>query len=263
MYLSQLPLSSGSFFRSHSDYQKLWTTDKQHLAAPIKNRWVLNLCLVKGFNAIVTSHSNVLGLKKQAFSQEFFHNFELSLKYDLLYAVVSEETGVKPIKPCFRSEKRHPCVHFRGIHTIHTHIYTYKIYPILHYPPLIPSRSLARQLLFHIIIIIILYCYFCSFLKLLLLLSYAIIITLLLLLLFYFYSTSILLLLLSFVSLVWFWCWESYHLISYFSFHPLLSEISLIELLHNLSCADEVVKVGWCAYEEAISCLRYCMLVLN
>ncbi len=43
-------------------------------------------------------------------------------------------------------EKSSPCERLKGIRTIHTYIhiyiYTYNIYPILHYPPLILSRSL-------------------------------------------------------------------------------------------------------------------------
>ncbi len=56
---------------------------------------------MKGVNAIVTSRSNFLGVKKQAFCRKLSHNLEPKVRVrHLVNAVVSEETGIKPEKQC-------------------------------------------------------------------------------------------------------------------------------------------------------------------
>ncbi len=56
MYLSQLPSSSDSFIRYHSDYQWLLTTNKQHLEAPKIDKF---LNYTDTVNAIVTARETV------------------------------------------------------------------------------------------------------------------------------------------------------------------------------------------------------------
>ncbi len=89
---------------SRSGYQWHLTTNEQLLAAPKKTTRFFTLRLVKGSNAIVTVRSNFLGLEKQAFQRNYLTIWSPSFKLDLLKAVVSEESRVKPKKPCFREK---------------------------------------------------------------------------------------------------------------------------------------------------------------
>ncbi len=66
---SQVMVASLALIFSHTGYQWM-TTSNRHLAASQKDK-VLNLCLVKVFQAIVSSHSNLLGLEKQVFRMNY------------------------------------------------------------------------------------------------------------------------------------------------------------------------------------------------
>ncbi len=79
--------------------------DNKHSDSEIKTAGFLKLCLVKVFNAIITTHNNFCDLKKKAFLGKFCTVLSLTLKYDFLTAVVPEETGGKPKKPVFWREK--------------------------------------------------------------------------------------------------------------------------------------------------------------
>ncbi len=57
------------------------------------------------FNVVVTGCSSILWLEKQTFSHEFSHNLVLEFQVDLLYSVVSEETGVKPARTRLRGTR--------------------------------------------------------------------------------------------------------------------------------------------------------------
>ncbi len=85
MYLSQLSPNSGSFFRSHSDYPWFLTTNKRHLAAPIKKRRVFEFMSSKEFQYHNNQSQQLFGTlkKKKAFSQESTHNIEPKFKVRL------------------------------------------------------------------------------------------------------------------------------------------------------------------------------------
>ena len=73
MYLSQLSPSSGSFFRSHSDYQWLLTTNKRHLEAQKNGEFFNYAYTVNGFQCHSNHSPQLFELKKKKSNKKTSH----------------------------------------------------------------------------------------------------------------------------------------------------------------------------------------------